>query len=129
MTHGINDSRTGVAVLWIHNEKLVPKSASHDSSSSSEEDAISQDDADFTQNNFLLKIMRGGRGQLPMATTSMILNTNASSSKTHETIMAPAGASGSAVGFKEPIFSSKRCSPRFCRNLVIEGGGTEYRSE
>ncbi len=61
--------------------------------------------------------MRGGRGQLPMATTSMILNTNAPISKTHETIMAPTGASGSAAGFKEP---SKRCSPRFCRNLVIE---------
>jgi hypothetical protein len=47
----------------------------------------------------------------------MILNTNAPISKTHETIMAPTGASGSAAGFKEP---SKRCSPRFCRNLVIE---------
>jgi hypothetical protein len=64
--------------------------------------------------------MRGGKSQLPMATTSMILNTNASSSKTHETIMAPIGASGSAVRFKEPKFSSKRCSPWFCRNLVIE---------
>jgi hypothetical protein len=49
----------------------------------------------------------------------MILNTNASTSKTHETIMAPIGASGSAVGFKEPKFSSKRCSPRFCRNLNL----------
>jgi hypothetical protein len=64
--------------------------------------------------------MRGGRGQLPMATTSMILNTNASNSRIHKTIMAPTGASGSAVGFKEPKFSSKRCSPWFCRNLVIE---------
>jgi len=45
--------------------------------------------------------MRGGNNQLPMATNSMILNTNASSSKTHETIMAPIGALGSAVGFKE----------------------------
>jgi hypothetical protein len=67
-----------------------------------EKDPISQDDVDFTQYNFLLKIMRGGKGQLPMATTSMILNTNASSSKTHETIMAPTGASGSAVGLKSP---------------------------
>ncbi len=96
------------------------QSAGHDYSSSEEEDPINQDDADFTQYNFLLKIMRGRNSQLPMATTSMILNTNASSSKTHETIMAPTGASGSAVGFKDPKFSSKRCSPRFCRNLVIE---------
>jgi hypothetical protein len=95
------------------------QSANHDSSSSEEEDLISQDDADFTQYNFLLKIMRGGNNQLPMATTSMILNTNASNSKTHETIMAPTGASGSAIGFKEPKFSSKRCSPRFCRNLDL----------
>jgi hypothetical protein len=49
----------------------------------------------------------------------MILNTNAFSSKTHETIMAPIGASGSAVGFKEPKFSSKKCSPRFCKNLNL----------
>ncbi len=95
------------------------QSASHDSSSEEEDDPISQDDVDFTQYNFLLKIMRGGNSQLPMATTSMILNTNASSSKTHETIMAPIGASGSAVRFKEPKFSSKRCSPRFCRNLNL----------
>jgi len=94
------------------------QSASHDSSSKEEEDPISQD-ADYTQYNFLLKIMRGGNSQLSMATTSMILNTNASSSKTHETIMVPTGASGSAVGFKEPKFSSKRCSPRFCRNLNL----------
>jgi hypothetical protein len=94
------------------------QSASHDSSSEEEEDPISQD-ADYTQYNFLLKIMRGGNSQLPMATTSMILNTNASSSKTHETIMVPTSASGSAVGFKEPKFSSKRCSPRFCRNLNL----------
>jgi hypothetical protein len=66
-----------------------------------------------------LKIMRGGNSQLPMATTSMILNTNASSSKTHETIMAPTGALGSTIGFKEPKFFSKRCSPRFCKNLNL----------
>ncbi len=95
------------------------QSASHDSSSEEEEDPISQDDVDFTQYNFLLKIMKGGNSQLPMATTNMILNTNASSSKTHETIMAPTGVSGSTVGFKEPKFSSKRCSPRFCRNLNL----------
>jgi hypothetical protein len=95
------------------------QSARHDSSLEEEEDPINQNDADFTQYNFLLKIMRGGNSQLPMATTSMIMNTNASSSKTHETIMAPTGASGSAVGFKEPKFSSKRCSPRFCRNLNL----------
>ncbi len=95
------------------------QSANHDSSSEEEEDLISQDDADFTQYNFLLKIMRGGNSQLPMATTSMILNTNASSSKTHETIMAPTGASGFVVGLKEPKFSSKKCSPRFCRNLNL----------
>jgi hypothetical protein len=65
--------------------------------------------------------MRGGNSQLPMATTSMILNTNAFSSKTYETIMAPTSASRSAVGFKEPKFefSSKRCSPQFCRNLNL----------
>jgi hypothetical protein len=63
--------------------------------------------------------MRGGNSQLPMATTSMILNTNAFSSKTHETIMAPTSASGSTVGFKEPKFSSKRCSPRFYKNLNL----------
>jgi len=95
------------------------QSTNHDSSEEEEEDLISQDDANFTQYNFLLKIMRGGNSQLPMATTSMIVNTNASNSKTHETIMAPTGASGSAVGFKEPKFSSKRCSPRFCRNLNL----------
>ncbi len=101
--------------------KSWPKvqSTSHDSSSEEEEDPISQDDVDFTQYNFLLKIMRGGNSQLPMATTSMILNTNASSSKTHETIMAPTCASGSAIGFKEPKFSFKRCSSRFCRNFNL----------
>jgi len=76
--------------------------------------------------------MRGGNSQLPMVATSMILNMNASSSKTHETIMAPTVVSGSVVGFKEPKFSSMRCSPRFCRNLnlvIKKGVGTEYRSE
>jgi hypothetical protein len=63
--------------------------------------------------------MRGGNSQLPMATTSMILNMNAFSSKTHETIMAPTGASGSTVRVKEPKFSSKRCNPRFCINLNL----------
>jgi len=27
MTHGINDSRTGIVELWIHSEKLVQKSS------------------------------------------------------------------------------------------------------
>jgi len=95
------------------------QSVNHDSSLEEEEDLINQDDINFMQYNFLLKIMRGGNSQLPMATTSMILNTNASSSKIHETIMASTGALGSAVGFKEPKFSSKRCNPRFCRNLNL----------